>query len=81
MQYNSLLNLEFRKQIKTTAFADKSSVSVKTESIREAENIGNIRLNIISIGTKKIKFNQKNQNLWLHHGGKKKKRNRELQFT
>ena len=58
MQYNSLLNLDFRKQIKTMVFADKSSVSVKTENIREAENIGNIRMNIISIGTKKIKFNE-----------------------
>jgi hypothetical protein len=58
MQNNSLLNFDFRKQIKTIAFADKLSVYVKTESIREAENIGNIRMNIISIGTKKIKFNE-----------------------
>jgi len=49
MQYNSLLNLKFRKQIKTIAFADESLVSVKTESIREAENITILGMNIISI--------------------------------
>ena len=41
-QYNSLLNLELRKKIKTTAFADESLVSVKTASIREAENNTNL---------------------------------------
>jgi len=49
MQYNSLLNLEFRKQINATAFADESLVSVKTEIIREAENNTNLWMNIISI--------------------------------
>jgi len=56
-QYNSLLNLDFRKQIKTIPFADESFVSVKTEIIREAENNTNLGVNKISIGTKKIKIN------------------------
>ena len=50
------LNLEFRKQIKTIALADESFVSVKTESIREAENICNIRMKIISIWAKNNKI-------------------------
>ena len=57
-QYNTLLNLEFRKQIKTIAFADESLVSVKTESIRDAENNTNLGVNKILIGTKKIKINE-----------------------
>ena len=75
MQYNSLLNLEFRKQIKATAFADESLLSVKTESIREAEDIGNIMMNIISIGTKKIKFKeQKSKVIALSRRKKKEKK-------
>jgi len=52
------LNLEFRKQIKTLAFADESLVSVKAESVRQAENNTNLGVNKISIGTKKIKINE-----------------------
>jgi hypothetical protein len=76
MQYNSLLNLEFGKQIKTTAFADDSLVSVKTESIREAENIGNISMNIISIWAEsnKIKFNEQKSNVMVLSRKKKEKR-------
>ena len=60
VQYNSVLNLEFRKQIKTIAFADESLVSVKTESVREAENNTNLGVNKISIWAKnkKIKINE-----------------------
>jgi hypothetical protein len=45
IQYNSLLNLDFRKQTKTIAFADDLLIAVKAESIREAENITNIEKN------------------------------------
>jgi hypothetical protein len=38
IQYNSLLSLELREKIKTIVFGDESFVSVKTASIREAEN-------------------------------------------
>jgi len=65
MQYNSLLNLEFRKQIKTTAFADESLVSVKTESVGEAEYNTNLGMNKILIWAKnnKIKFNEQKSNV------------------
>ena len=43
IQYNSLLNLEFREQTKVMATADDLLVAVKAESISEAENITNIR--------------------------------------
>jgi hypothetical protein len=42
IQYNSLLNFEFRKQTKAVVFADDLLTAVKAESIREAENIANI---------------------------------------
>jgi hypothetical protein len=55
------LNLEFRKQIKTIAFADESLVSVKTEIIGEAENNTNLWMKIISIWAKnnKIKIDKR----------------------
>ena len=45
IQYNSLLNLNFRKQTKAIAFADDVLIAVKAESIREAENITNTEMN------------------------------------
>jgi hypothetical protein len=45
IQYNSLLNSDFRKQTKAIAYADDLLIAVKTESIREAENITNIEMN------------------------------------
>jgi hypothetical protein len=60
IQYNSLLNLEFRKQTNVRAFADNLLIAVKAESIREAENITNIEMNKILIWAKnnKINFNE-----------------------
>ena len=79
MQYNSFLNLQFTKQIKTIAFADESLVSVKTESIGEAENNTNLGMNIISIWAKnkKSKFNEKKLNVMFLS----RKKKRKLQFT
>jgi hypothetical protein len=60
IQYNSL-NLECRKETKAIAFGDDLLIAVKAESIREAENISNIRMNkllIWAINTK-INFNEK----------------------
>jgi len=57
IQHNSLLNFEFRKQIKTTAFAHESLVSVKTESVGKAENNTNVGMKIISIWAKNKKIN------------------------
>jgi hypothetical protein len=59
IQFNSL-NLEFRKETKAIAFGDALLIAVKAESIREAENISNIRMNKILIWVKnnKINFNE-----------------------
>ena len=42
IQYNSLLNLDFKKQTKAITFADDLLIVVKAESIGEAEHITNI---------------------------------------
>ena len=62
------------------ALADELLISVKTESVREAENIGNIRLNIISMGTKKIKINE-HKSEFMAISRRKRKEKKKLQFT
>jgi hypothetical protein len=47
IQYNSLPNLEFRKQTKSIAYAIDLLIAVKAEGIREAEYITNIEMNKI----------------------------------
>jgi len=49
--------LEFREQTKAIAFADDLLIAVKAESIREAENIANIEINIILTWAKNNKIN------------------------
>jgi len=64
IQYNSLLNLEIRKQTKVIAFADDLIIAVKAERISEAENITNIVMNNVLTWAKNnklslMKINQK----------------------
>jgi hypothetical protein len=42
IQYNSLLTLKYTNHMKAVAFADDLVIMIKTESIREAENIANV---------------------------------------
>ena len=42
IQYNSLLNLEFGKRTKAIAFADDLLITIRAETVREAENVANI---------------------------------------
>jgi len=79
IQYNSLLNLNFRKQIKAVAFADDLLIAVKAESIRDAENITNIEMNKILNWAKnnKINFNeQKSKAMVISR--RKRKENKEI---
>ena len=82
IQYNSLLNLEFRKQTKAITFADDLLIAVKAESINEAENITNIEMNKVLTWAKKtnLPLMNRNQKLCLYHEGKEKK-TRKFQFT
>jgi len=52
--------LNFRKQTKAIGFADDLLITVKAESVREAENITNIEMNKIMNWAKnnKIIFNE-----------------------
>ena len=60
IQYNSLLNLEFKKQTKVIAFADDLLIAVKAESVREAENITNLEMDKVTTWAKnnKLTFNE-----------------------
>jgi formyltetrahydrofolate synthetase len=82
IQYNSLLNLNFRKQIKAVAFADDLLIAVKAESIRDAENIINIEMNKILNWAKnnKINFNEQKSKAMVISRRKRKenKRNHSL---
>jgi hypothetical protein len=65
IQYNPLLNLEFRTQTKVIALADDILIAVTAESIREAENITNIEMNKILTWAKnnKLTFNEEKSKL------------------
>jgi len=60
IQYNSLLNLEFKKRTKAIAYADDLSIVVRAEAVREAENYANIEIRKITKWAKdnKITFNE-----------------------
>jgi ribonuclease HI len=79
IQYNSLLDLEFRKQTKVIAFADDLLIAVKAEGIREAENITNIEINKISIWAKnnKINFNEQKSKVMVI-SRRKRKENKDI---
>jgi hypothetical protein len=71
--------LNFRKQTKAIAFADDLLIAVKTDSIREAENITNIEMNKILNWAKnnKINFNeQKSKAMVISQ--RKRKENKEI---
>jgi hypothetical protein len=48
IQYSSLLNLEFGKRTKATAFADDLLIAVRAGNVREAENFAKIEISKIS---------------------------------
>jgi hypothetical protein len=80
IQYNSLLNLEFRKQTKVIAFADDLLIAVKAASIREAENITNIEMKKILIWAKnnKINFSSEQKSKAVVISRRKRKENMEI---
>jgi hypothetical protein len=47
-QYNFLLTLRYTKHTKAVAFAGDLVIMIKSDSIREAENIANVELENIS---------------------------------
>jgi len=60
LQYSALLNLSYTNHTKVVAFAEDLIIMIKTESKREAENIANVEMNIITAWAKdnKIIFNE-----------------------
>jgi len=59
IQYNSLLNLEYGKRTKAISFADDLLITVRAETVREAENHANIEIRISNWAKEnKITFNE-----------------------
>jgi hypothetical protein len=79
IQYNPLLNLEFRMQTKAIALVDDLLLAVKAESIREAENITNIEMNKILTWAKnnKLTFNEEKSKAMVITR-RKRKENKEI---
>jgi hypothetical protein len=74
IQFNALLNLNYEKKTKLVDFADDLIIAVKTESIREAENITNIEMWKITRWAKnnKINFNENKSKVMLMTRRKRK---------
>jgi hypothetical protein len=60
IQYDSLLNLQYKNYTRVVAFADDLLGLIRAESIGEAENIANIEMSKIAnwASDNKIKFNE-----------------------
>jgi hypothetical protein len=76
LQYNSLLHLRYANRTKTVAFADDLVIMIKSDSIREAENIANVEMSKFSAWAKenKIRFNEQKSKVILMTRRKRKER-------
>jgi hypothetical protein len=61
IQFNSLLNLKYRKRTKVIAFADDLLIAVRAENVQEAENYANIDIGKISNWAQENKITFKEQ--------------------
>ena len=55
LQYNSLLNLEYKKNTKVIAYADDLMILTKGKAQVEVENYANIETQMLQRGLEKIK--------------------------
>ena len=60
IQYDTVLNLKFTDHTRVVAFADDLILTIRADSISEAENIANIEMGKIAMWAKnnKTKFNE-----------------------
>ena len=67
IQYDTVLNLQYKKHTRVLAFADDLLVMIRAESIGEAENNANIELNKIASWARdnKIKYNEEKSKVML----------------
>jgi hypothetical protein len=74
IQYNSLLNLNFKGRTKAMAFADDLILAIRSESVRAAENYSNGELSKITAWSKnnKIRFNEEKSKVMLVSRRKRK---------
>jgi hypothetical protein len=74
LQYNSLLNLNFKARTKAVAFADDLILAISGESVRAADNYSNGELRKITAWSKnnKIRFNEEKTKVMLVSRRKRK---------
>jgi hypothetical protein len=67
IQYDTVLNLQYKKYTRVIAFADDLLVMIRAESIGEVENNANIELDKIANWARdnKIKFNEEKSKVML----------------
>jgi hypothetical protein len=65
--YNSLLNINYTKQMKAIPFADDLILVTRGKTVREAENIADVKLSKVSAWAKqnKIRFNDQKSKIML----------------
>ena len=74
IQYNTILNLNFTKRTTAVAFADDLLLIARGESVREAENFGNIEMSKMNTWSKrnKVGFNKAKSKTMLISRNKRK---------
>ena len=74
IQYNSLMNLTFKRRTKAVAFADNLILDIRGKSIRVVENFSNAELSKITAWSKKnkIRFNEEKSKVMLISRRKRK---------
>ena len=74
-QYNSLLNLKFKRRTKPVSFADDLILAIRGETVIEVENFSNLELSKLTAWPKsnKISFNEERSKIMLTSRRKQKK--------
>ena len=82
IQYDTVLNLKFTDHTRVVAFADDLILTIRADSISEAENIANIEMGKIAMWAKnnKTEFNEEKSKVMLMTRRKRKEQNKILVY-
>jgi len=77
IQFNHLLKIQYTKHTKVVAFADDILIMIKAETVGEAENIANVKMDKILKWAKdnKIRFNEEKSKVMVMTRRKRKEQN------
>jgi hypothetical protein len=81
IQYDTVFNLQITDHARVVAFADDLILTIRADSVGEAENIANIEMGKIAIWTEnKIKFNEEKSKVMLMTRRKRKEQKEALVY-